>query len=86
MSVFAPDTDVNYQLYRTAVTTATPGDGASYTETTPVPANRLDEFKELLLEYFSVKCTDGATLVTSTTMTAAIAAAKASLFAQVRDF
>ena len=83
---FVPDTDVNYQLYKTAVNAATPGDAASYTETTPVPASRLPEFNELLIEYFSLQCTNGATLVNTTTMTAAIAAAKASLFAQVRDF
>ena len=86
MSVFVADSDVNYQLYKTALAVATPGDGSSYTETVPVPGSRVDEFKELLIEYFSVKCTDGATLVTSTTMTAAIAAAKASLAANVRNF
>jgi hypothetical protein len=77
---FVPDTDANYALYKTAVGQASASDYASYTEVAPMSGQLKPIFDDYLILYFcnlaDASAGAGTALVTSTTMTAAIAAAR----------
>jgi hypothetical protein len=70
--VFNPNTDVNYALYLAAVA--------------PLSGTLRSDFDAFLIREFSLQCTLGTTLVTSTTMAAMIAAALSSAKEGVYQF